>query len=326
MRRWLTPGEALLPPYKGHKNKGNQLTCSTSTLNSVTSETGDTGPIRPSKFYNNSALEKQRVRERENNLRDIEIANRKIAVTSKTKAKEQKGLFGGYNTGTHKMSLRGNSKEEAIRSWEMRQEKRKSEKGLFATMDEKGYGYNHNCFERWARENPKEIIKTIYIPISTSRKGNKRPESRTSTNLPPYSKEGNNYSDGKGQKEYQRIYPRCPSPYKDNGEEYSVDRPTYHQIISSSARTSPAMGTIFEGCDGEDSYMDSDEINLAPSHSEYDGDWDSTDENENSEVCTDEAVEAMRLTRPFNLGAPFGRRCPKVESTVTKKTRKEEYS
>lgn len=199
-------------------------------------------------------------------------------------------------------------------------------------MDEKGYGYNHNCFEGWAREKPKEI----YIPISTRQKGNKRPESRASTNLPPYSEEGNNYSDGKEQKEYQRIYPRCPSPdsedkvkklnnwieYKEDGEEYSVDSPTYHQVISSSARTSPAMGTIFDGYDEEDSYMDSDEINLASSHSEYDGDWDSTDENDNSEMCTDEAMEAMRLTRPFNLGVPFGRRCPKVESTLTKQQEK----
>lgn len=58
--------------------------------------------------------------------------------------------------------------------------------------------------------------------------------------------------------------------------------------------------------------MEADEINLVLSCSEYDGDWDSMEEQDNRGSDMDEAEEAMRLTRPFNLATPRGRRCPKT--------------
>ncbi|XP_060843818.1 uncharacterized protein LOC132923859, partial [Rhopalosiphum padi] len=68
--------------------------------------------------------------------------------------------------------------------------------------------------------------------------------------------------------------------------------------------------------DEEDSYVESDEINIIPSCTEYDGDFDSLEEQEDIDSDLDDTEKTMRLTRPFNIGAPVGRRCPKNRSTA----------
>lgn len=84
------------------------------------------------------------------------------------------------------------------------------------------------------------------------------------------------------------IHPKCPSPdtdeeiekaklnswieYNENLER-SVDMPTYLQRNrSSTIDSSLAMGTLFEGYEDDDSFVESDEINIIPSCSNYDGD------------------------------------------------------
>jgi hypothetical protein len=124
------------------------------------------------------------------------------------------------------------------------------------------------------------------------------------------------------------IYPKCPSPdtyeeiekaklvcwiENDENNELSVDKPTYLQRRrNSTACSSLAMSTLFEGYNENDSVVESDEINIIPSSSEYDGDWDSLDGHNDRDSDEGEAEEAMRLIRPFNLGTSNGRRCPKT--------------
>jgi len=92
--------------------------------------------------------------------------------------------------------------------------------------------------------------------------------------------------------------------------------------------SSLAMGTLFEGYEEDDSFMESDEINIIPSCFEYDGDGDSIGKQKDRDPIIDEADEAMRLTRPYNIGGPIGRRCPKTRArhnTIEKDTTEGQY-
>lgn len=309
-----------------------------SSLDSVSTENSKAGILKPSDFYNREIIERQRQSNRVANLRKIEEANSKLRTNDKKQEKEQKGLFGFSSFEKFRTSFRGSSKNDAIIEWEQRQENKKNEKGLFGTMDAKGYGNNHGNFEGWGKNKTREVVRTVYVPVrvnSNSPTGS-RSASRTSTELPPY-EEGQERSDhdfGEGHVVSKRvgIYPKCPSPDTDEeiekaklnswieyteNQELSVDEPTFLQRKrSSTLASSLAMGTLFEGYNEEDSYVESDEINIIPSCTEYDGDFDSLEEQEDLDSDLDDTEKAMRLTRPFNIGAPVGRRCPKNRSTA----------
>lgn len=224
--------------------------------------------LRPSSFYNKELNKKLIVKDREDNLRKIEEMTRKIRTQSKYQEKERKGIFGSSSFEKFRSSFRGTSKNDAIRDWEQRQERKRNEKGLFATMDEKGYGNNSGSLIGWGESNHKEKVRTVYVPIRIDSKSptTSRPASRASTALPPY-KEGidtQEYEDFENRKETKRIgiYPKCPSPDSDDeiekaklmswiefneNCERSVDKPTYLQKNrSATACSTPALGTVFE--------------------------------------------------------------------------------
>ena len=100
--------------------------------------------------------------------------------------------------------------------------------------------------------------------------------------------------------------------YEEGGEEYSIDKPRVLQKRKTSTlRTSSlGMGTLFEGYEDDDSYIDSDEINLGAMCSEYEADYRTSDEEINNEIDSDmsETETACRLTRRFHLPTPIGRR------------------
>jgi hypothetical protein len=221
------------------------------------------------------------------------------------KANKDKLGFSGFDK--FRTSFRSSSKNEAIRRWEQRQESKRDEKGLIATMDAKDYGNSRPSYEGWGKSNTKEKIRTVYIPIRVnSNDSNKEKEENNSKGL----KQEIYEEKGKAKVEYW-------IEFSENFE-LSVDTPTYLQRNrKSSLGSSAAMTTIFESYDDEDSFVESDEINLVLSCTEHDGDWDSTGEFEDKDSDIDEAEEAMRLTRPFNMGAPVGRRCPKIKTTLS---------
>jgi len=308
-----------------------------SSLDSVSTGNSNTGILKPSRVYNKDIIERQRQCDREENLRKIEEANRKLKTKDNKQEKEHKGMFGFSSLEKLRTSFRGSSKSDAIREWEQRQANKRNEKGLFATMDTKGYGNNCGNFEGWSKNKPKEVIRTVYVPVrvNSSPPTVSRSASRASTDLPPY-REGQEQLDqvfGEGYTGNKKvgIYPKCPSPdteeieeaklkswieYTEN-QEMSVDKLSFLQRKrSSTIASSLAMGTLFEGYDEEDSYVESDEINIIPSCTEYDGDWDSLEEQENMDSDLEEADKAMRLTRPYNIGTPIGRRCPKSSSAT----------
>lgn len=334
-----------MPPLRGFRNRGYDPMGSVSTIDSIVSDSGSTAALRPSSYYNSEAIARQRVRDRENNYRKLEEVSAKldkISSSSRSSASgTSKGLFSNYNVDKFRQSFRGSNKSEAIRNWEARQANKKNEKGLFATMDERGYHNKPSNFEGWGKEKPKEIIRTIYLPARSEQKQDMAQASRAMITLPPNTEGKDSIAEvekisRKGSKRsYKRTYPRCPSPesdediqklnywveYNDDGPEYSVDRPKYLQQIRGcpSIGSSAAMGTIFEGLN-DDSFAESDEINLPLSCTEYDGDWDSSDVEDERDSEMGEVEMAMHLTRPFNLGAPTGRRCPKIKDLTVKET------
>ncbi|XP_025407525.1 uncharacterized protein LOC112681487 [Sipha flava] len=97
-----------------------------------------------------------------------------------------------------------------------------------------------------------------------------------------------------------------------------INQRKYEEAETASNYTSSAIGTIFKGYDDEELIWDSDEISKREQEIEYDADFLESDEDDISEEEKDEAEEAQRLTRPFNLGLPKGRRCPKMEVTQNK--------
>lgn len=254
-----------------------------------------------------------------------------MGTKSKEQEKGHKGLFSSFEK--LRTSFRGSSKSDAIRDWEQRQENKRNEKGLFASMDAKGHGSTSGNFEGWGGSRTKEKVMTVYVPIRINFTPTtaSRPVSRASTELPPYKEcfETPDQVTAEGRIDNKRtgIYPKCPSPDSDDeieraklkswieyneSLELSVDKPTYLQRSrNTTVCSSPALGTVFEGYDENDSFVESDEINLVLSCTEYDGDWDSADEQDDKDSDMGEAEEAMRLTTPFNQGVPSGRRCPK---------------
>lgn len=311
-----------MPPLRGFRNRGYNSLGSMSSLDSASTENSNTGVLRPSSFYNKELNERQRERDREENMRKIEDLNRELGAQPRKKEQERKGLFGFPNFEKFRTSFRGSTKNDAIRDWEQRQEKKRTEKGLFATMDSKGYGSNTGSFEGWGKNKTKETVRTVYVPIrvNSNPQSVSRPVSRASTDLPPYKEryelQEQEASETNRKNKKEGIYPKCPSPDTDDeiekaklkswieyteNLEMSVDKPTYLQRNrNSTAGSSLAMGTLFEGYGEDDSFVESDEINIIPSCSEYDGDWDSLDEHDNRDSDLGEAEEAMRLTRPFN--------------------------
>jgi len=279
--------------------------------------------LRPSKHYNKWYVEAERKQVMEKIIEEnAKIEGKKETKKTTTTGSSIMNLAGNMIKGSFKVS---NSKVEAIRDWEARQRDKKSEKGLFATMDAK-YGQSSDYGSRyggWGKSpKPKEVIRTVYIPVRDSRKEYKEiertssgKESRTSP-LPPYS-----------DRRSKRIYPRCPSPetddeldkirnwieYNEEGREYSVDTPTVLQSTRSRSSSS-ALGTVFEGFNENDSYIESDEINVREIDSEYEADNGSSDEEQfRSYTDESEAEKACRLTRSYNLATPKGRRCPKAK-------------
>ncbi|KAE9543417.1 hypothetical protein AGLY_002217 [Aphis glycines] len=331
MSRWLTSGEGTMPPLKGFRNRGYNQLGSTSSLDTVSTDNSSTGVLRPSSRYNKELCEKLRAKDREDNWRKLEDMNRKLGTKSKEQEKGHKGLFSSFEK--LRTSFRGSSKSDAIRDWEQRQENKRNEKGLFASMDAKGHGSTSGNFEGWGGSRTKEKVRTVYVPIRVNSTPTtaSRPVSRASTELPPYKErfETPDQVTAEGRIDNKRtgIYQKCPSPDSDDeiergklrswieyneSLELSVDKPTYLQRSRSTTTcSSPALGTVFEGYDENDSFVESDEINLVLSCTEYDGDWDSADEQDDKDSDMGEAEEAMRLTRPYNLGVPSGRRCPK---------------
>jgi len=309
MSQWIISGKVGRPPYKDHRNRGNSIS-SISTINS--SSTQESVELKPSRFYNNSYIDT----ERRNNTIKIEEQNEVLRKDEQNK--KQGGLAGLAKVFENNCSqwTKSNSKEEAIRNWEFRQQLKKDDNGLFLKMDQRGiYNTGRNQFKGWGKERkPKEIVRTIYLPArNTDQQGR---VSRAGTDLPPYEVTDT------------RLYPVCPSPdtedelqklsnwieYK-SGDEYSVDKPRVVQKRrTSSLRTSSlGMGTLFEGYDDNDSYIDSDEINLQVMCSEYDGDYSTDDEEAQLKMDShiSEAEAARRQTSCFNLPPPLGRRCRK---------------
>jgi len=331
MSRWLTSGEGTMPPLRGFRNKDYSQLGSTSSLDTVSMDNSSSVILRPSSHYNKELCEKLRVKDREDNWRKLEDMNRKLGTKSKEQEKGHKGLFSSFEK--LRTSFRGSSKSDAIRDWERRQEDKRNEKGLFASMDAKGYGSTGGNFEGWGGSRTKDKVRTVFVPIriNSTPMTASRTVSRASTELPPYKEcyETPDQATAEGSIDNRRtgIYPKCPSPDSDDevekaklmswieyngGLELSVDKPTFLQRSrNTTVCSSPALGTVFEGYDENDSFVESDEINLVLSCTEYDGDWDSEDEQEDKVSDIGEAEEAMRLIRPFNLGAPIGRRCPK---------------
>jgi len=175
----------------------------------------------------------------------------------------------------------------------------------------------------------------LYVRVNSTPPTACRSISRASTDLPLYmeGRDSFNQDIGEGNRKNNKvgIYPKCPSPDTDEeiekaklnswieftkNQEMSVDKPTFLQRKRNSTRASSlAMDTLFEGYDEEDSFVKSDEINIIPSCTEYDGDWDSLEEQENMDFDLEEVDKAMRLTRPFNISTPI-RRCLKSKIAI----------
>ncbi|XP_022164208.1 uncharacterized protein LOC111029501 [Myzus persicae] len=312
MSQWKASGTAGRPPYKDYRNRG----ISTGSISTISSSSSSQEPVelRPSKFYNKDYADI----ERRENISKIMEQNEQISKKNKEKEVKKGNFLESANTFVKSFSQQAssNSKEEAIRDWEQRQQRKNQEKGLFEKMDQRGYYRGFNQYGGWAKEpKPKEIIRTIYLPARGSEQ--KGRESRASTDLPPY------------REKRGRLYPVCPSPdtedelqklnnwieYEKGGAEYSVDKPRALQKRRTSTLRSSSlgMGTLFEGYEDDDSYIDSDEINLAAMCSEYDGDYSTGEEEIDNKIDSDisEAEAACRLTRRFHLTPPIGRRCPK---------------
>lgn len=308
------------PPYKGHRNNGRSFAGSSSSLESSTSSIASSMVLTPSTFYNGNTIKAQKRANAEKALMNIEARNMELrGFKYANDKKDRSGLserfskLGSIIEGAG--NVRNDSKLEAIRDWQARQKDKAKEKGLFGLMEGKSNG---QIFEGWGKSPRKETIRTVYIPIrekdlkSTDKFG--IPSNET-TPLPVY----------------RNIYPRWPSAdtedelekirnwieYDKESRELSVDTPTALQRTRSQTPSSVALGTLFEGFSDNDSYIESDEINIRTMQSEYDADQ-STDEGEAEfEFYTDESEtgKACRLTRSFNIGPPVGRRCPKTRTT-----------
>jgi len=165
MSQWKASGRVGKPPYKEYRSRGSSIG-SVSTLSSVSSSQVQ-AELRPSKFYNKDHA----VTERRENM--VKILDLNEQISKKTEDKEtKKGGFADMANIFAKsctQQVRSNSKDEAIRDWETRQQKKMQEKGLFATMDQRGYHHgSFNQYGGWAKEaKPREIIRTIYLPAGT---------------------------------------------------------------------------------------------------------------------------------------------------------------
>lgn len=315
-------GKVTGPPYKGHKDRASRVPGSVSSLDSSFSEAASV-ELRPSKHYNKWYVDAERKQAMEKIIEEnAKIEGKKEIKKTTTTGSSIMNSAGNMLKGSFKVS---NSKVEAIRDWEARQRDKESEKGLFATMDAK-YGQSSDFGSRyggWGESpKPKEVIRTVYIPVRDSRKEHKEID-RTSSGKESRTASLSPYSDRRS----KRLYPRCPSPetddeldkirnwieYNEDGREYSVDTPTVLQSTRSRSSSS-ALGTLFEGFNENDSYIESDEINIREIDSEYEADNRSSDEEQfRSYTDESEAEKACRLTRSYNLATPKGRRCPKAK-------------